>query len=41
MVGFRNIAVHDYQRIARPVIDHIVAHGLEDLLRFARIICAL
>jgi uncharacterized protein YutE (UPF0331/DUF86 family) len=41
MVGFRNIAVHDYQRIARPVIDHIVAHRLEDLLRFARIICAL
>ena len=41
MVGFRNIAVHDYPRIARPVIDHIVAHGLEDLLRFARIICAL
>ena len=41
MVGFRNIAVHDYQRIARPVIDHIVAHGLDDLLRFVRVICAL
>ena len=41
MVGFRNIAVHDYQRIARPVIDHIVAHGLDDLLRFVRVICAV
>lgn len=41
MVGFRNIAVHDYQRIARPVIDHIVEHGLDDLLRFARALCAL
>jgi uncharacterized protein YutE (UPF0331/DUF86 family) len=41
MVGFRNIAVHDYQRIARAVIDHIVLHGLDDLLRFARVLCAL
>jgi uncharacterized protein YutE (UPF0331/DUF86 family) len=41
MVGFRNIAVHEYQRIARPIVDSIVASGLDDLLAFSRALLAL
>lgn len=30
MVGFRNIAVHDYQAISRPILQAIVEHRLGD-----------
>lgn len=35
MVGFRNVAVHDYQTLNLAIVRSIVAHELEDLLRFA------
>jgi len=35
MVGFRNVAVHDYRRLDLAVVDAIVAHHLDDLLAFA------
>lgn len=35
MVGFRNVAVHDYRRLDLAVVDAIVAHHLDDVLAFA------
>ena len=36
MVGFRNIAVHDYDRIDRDILKSIVRERLGDLEDFAR-----
>jgi len=36
MVGFRNIAVRDYQRINLAIVRAIIEHNLEDLRAFAR-----
>jgi len=36
MVGFRNLAVHDYQRIDYRIVDSIVRERLGDFLDFAR-----
>jgi uncharacterized protein YutE (UPF0331/DUF86 family) len=38
MVGFRNIAVHDYQRLSLPVLTSILDGHLGDLRRFARLL---
>jgi len=35
MVGFRNVAVHEYRRLDLAVVDAIVARHLDDLLAFA------
>ena len=35
MVGFRNVAVHDYRRLDLAVVDGIVARHLDGLLAFA------
>jgi uncharacterized protein YutE (UPF0331/DUF86 family) len=37
MVGFRNVAVHDYRRLDLDVVESIVTRHLDDLLAFARI----
>ncbi len=34
MVGFRNIAVHDYTDLDLEVVRSIVDHNLDDLLEF-------
>jgi len=34
MVGFRNVAVHDYQRLQLPITVNIITHHLDDFLRF-------
>jgi uncharacterized protein YutE (UPF0331/DUF86 family) len=34
MVGFRNIAVHDYTELDPAVVDAIVSNHLDDILRF-------
>ena len=36
MVGFRNIAVHDYQQISLPILKSILDHHLEDFSTFVR-----
>ncbi|MEW6229486.1 MAG: DUF86 domain-containing protein [Bacillota bacterium] len=41
MVGFRNIAVHDYQAVNLEIVRAIIEHHLEDLEVFARIVGAL
>jgi uncharacterized protein YutE (UPF0331/DUF86 family) len=34
MVGFRNLAVHEYQRIDYTIVVYILEEGLDDLVRF-------
>jgi uncharacterized protein YutE (UPF0331/DUF86 family) len=34
MVGFRNLAVHEYQRIDYTIVVYILEEGLDDLIRF-------
>lgn len=36
MVGFRNIAVHDYQRLSRPILLAILDERLGDFEAFSR-----
>ena len=38
MVGFRNVAVHQYQALASEIIVDVIDAGLDDLLTFADII---
>lgn len=38
MVGFRNIAVHDYKEIDGNILKDVIENHLTDLLEFARII---
>lgn len=40
MVGFRNIAVHQYQRLDLAIVEAILAVGLDDLLRFSDAVLA-
>lgn len=40
MVGFRNIAVHDYQTIDPKIVDSIVRNHLDDLRQFATAVAA-
>jgi len=36
MVGFRNIAVHDYQTLQLPITIKIITEHLDDFLRFSK-----
>ena len=36
MVGFRNIAVHDYQTLHLPIVVSIIEKHLADFLRFSK-----
>lgn len=38
MVGFRNIAVHDYQKLHLPIVVSIITQHLDDFLLFSRLI---
>jgi len=38
MCGFRNIAVHDYQQLARPIVKAIVRDHLGDLEQFGDVV---
>ncbi|GAA5110831.1 type VII toxin-antitoxin system HepT family RNase toxin [Alloalcanivorax gelatiniphagus] len=37
MVGFRNTAVHNYQKMQLPIVVAIIERHLDDLVEFARI----
>ena len=37
MVGFRNIAVHDYQNVNLDIVKNIVENKLDDFLKFAKL----
>lgn len=36
MVGFRNIAVHDYQALLLPIVVAVIIEHLEDFLEYAQ-----
>lgn len=38
MIGFRNIAVHDYKEIDEDILKDVIENHLTELLDFARII---
>jgi|GEM_PF-3319054 uncharacterized protein YutE (UPF0331/DUF86 family) len=38
MVGFSNIAVHEYMKLNVEAIEKIITKGLEDALAFAEIL---
>ncbi len=35
MVGFRNVAIHDYRQLSLPVLQRVIDFGLDDLASFA------
>lgn len=37
MVGFRNVAVHDYRKLDLDVVESIVTRHLDELLEFGRL----
>lgn len=38
MVGFRNIAVHNYQELDLSIIENIIKNNLKDLLQLSKVI---
>jgi uncharacterized protein YutE (UPF0331/DUF86 family) len=38
MVGFRNVAVHDYQKLDLEIVRRIIVDHLDDFLAFVRVI---
>jgi uncharacterized protein YutE (UPF0331/DUF86 family) len=38
MVGFRDVAVHDYQRLNLDIVRQIIAQHLDDFLAFTRVL---
>jgi len=40
MVGFRNIAVHDYQSLLLPITENIITHHLDEFLQFTHMLLA-
>lgn len=36
MIGFRNIAVHDYQALLLPIVENIIANHLDDFVSFSK-----
>ena len=41
MVGFRNIAVHDYQDLNLDIIESIIKNNLGDFLEFSKVFLKL
>lgn len=41
MVGFRNIAVHDYQALELNILEAVIVKHLDDFKKFTRIILSL
>ena len=38
MVGFRNVAIHDYQRLNLEIVRRIIVEHLDDFLAFAQVL---
>ncbi len=36
MIGFRNIAIHDYKQIDEGIVQDVIENHLEDLMRFMK-----
>ena len=37
MIGFRNILVHEYQRIDLHILVNVIEHRMQELLDFANV----
>ncbi len=35
VVGFRNIVIHEYQKIDLSIVEKVINYGLDDLIRFS------
>lgn len=38
MIGFRNIAVHQYRKLDLEIVESVIDRHLDDLLKFAEIV---
>lgn len=38
MVGFRNIAVHDYQKLQLPIVVSIITQHLDEFLQYSKVL---
>ena len=38
MVGFRNVAVHDYRELDPEIVNWVIERGFDDLLTFADVV---
>jgi uncharacterized protein YutE (UPF0331/DUF86 family) len=38
MVGLRNVAIHDYQKLNLDIVRRILVEHLDDFLAFARVL---
>lgn len=38
MVGFRNVAIHDYQKLSLDIVQRIIVEHLDDFLSFTKIL---
>ncbi len=38
MMGFRNVAVHDYQKLDLDIVERILEQHVEDSLAFSRLL---
>ncbi len=41
MVGFRNVAVHQYEELDLAIVEAVIASGLDDLIAFTDGVLAL
>lgn len=41
IIGFRKIAIHDYQRLELDILKTIIEQHLEDFKRFAKVVIEL
>ena len=41
MVGFRNVAVHQYEELDLAIVEAVIASGLDDLIAFTDDVLAL
>jgi len=41
MTGFRNIAVHNYQKLDLAIVQHLIEHRLDDIQAFSSAMLAL
>ena len=38
MVGFRNVAIHDYQKLSLDIVQRIITDNLDDFISFATLL---
>lgn len=38
MVGFRNLAVHDYQKLQLPIVVSIITQNLDEFLQYRKVL---